>query len=153
MKKKYYLLTLVLVSIVLLIIGYNITKDFFREDVFKAEKINLEADVKSKTRAAIELLCQENGVYLFNTGKLDETYFILDGTHVDLNGKAPSFSDVKIETLEDTIMIYFNEELKNYSIATSSEQKLVYKIIKDKNYNYIKLFKNGEETYFDEIGG
>lgn len=150
-KKSLCLITFVSVLVILLTIINTINNA--KQNIFTTEKINIDPALDEKIKYAINQLCKGNGVYLFNSEESHVVYFILDGTHVNSYGEALCFSDVKVETKDDLIMIYFSEGLKNYPFGKYPEQKLVYKITKDKNYNYIKIFKNGEETHFDGIGG
>lgn len=152
-KKHFYLLTFIAVSVVLLITINKTLNNNAKQNIFTTEKININTALNNKTKNAISQLCKDNGVFLFNLSESNVIYLILDGTHVNLNGEASYFSDVKVEAKDDTIMIYFSEGLKNYPFGKYPEQKLVYKITKDKNYDYIKVFKNGEESHFDGIGG
>lgn len=138
--------------IILLITVNNRTKNSAKNNIFTTEKINMVTDLSMKEKDAVDQLCKDNGVFLLDSQERNVIYLIFDDTHVNLNGEAPYFSDVRVETKDDMLMIYFNEESKKYLSGKYPELKQVYKIIKDKDYTYIRVFKNGEETHFDGIG-
>lgn len=84
-----------------------------------------------------------NGVYMFNgTGLI--RYLYLNQDFLD-SGKG--FGDMDIKTDEDSFQIYLqqNEE------PTKDEYKL-YKITLDRTYEYMRVFKDDEETHFQLIG-
>ncbi|ERI92341.1 hypothetical protein HMPREF1982_02323 [Clostridiales bacterium oral taxon 876 str. F0540] len=152
LKKKYtYLLTIITAIVILFSVGYIVRTSASKNKTFIAKEINFNTFSNKKIRIAIEQICKDNGVFLYNL-KDNATYLILDGSHANFKGEAPYFSDVKIEAKENSIRIYFTQELKNYPFGKYPQQKLVYKITKDKKYDYIKVFKDGVETHFDSIG-
>lgn len=153
MRKRIFLLITFVVVVAILLLTGNAIKNNAKHNVFRAEKINIEKDFDKNTKNSISRLYKDNGVFLLNSVESNVSYLILDGTHLDLNNEAPYYSDVKVEAKDDLISIYFREEVKKYPLDKYPEQKLVYKIMKDKNYEYIKVFKNGKASYFDSVGG
>lgn len=59
------------------------------------------------------------------------------------------FGDVDINTDENSINIYLNDT------PISEEEAATYKLYKiniKEDYEYLKVFKNGEETHFSGVG-
>lgn len=150
-KKKIYFSISIIVLIILITTGIFIKMNNTKDDIFITKKLDTNTSVYKKINNKVSESIKESGVYLLNTGEDDVTYLILDGSHMSLKNEAPYFSDVKIENKGDSIMIYFNEELKIYPDGNYPEHRLIYKITKDKNTEYIRVFKNGEETHFDSV--
>jgi hypothetical protein len=152
MPKERILSAAFITLLIILIVGGVSIIRYVKKDAFSAERIIIDTAKHAKVKKQIDSLCEKNGVFLLQSEKNNEIYLILDGSHTSLEGEAPYFSNVKVTTEKDSIMIYFNEEPKNYTVGKYPEQRLVYKINTDKDYEFIKLFKNGEETHFDSIG-
>lgn len=150
-KKKIYLYTSIIALLVLIAAGVFIKINSDKKDIFTAKKLDVNTSAYKKINTKASKTIKKSGVYLFNTGEDKVTYLILDGSHVSLKGEAPYFSDVEIKTKENSIRIYFNEELKTYPSGNYPEQRLIYKITKDKQTEYIWVFRNGEQTHFDAV--
>lgn len=148
-KKKIYLFTSITVLIILITTGIFIKMNNDKNDIFITKKLDVNTSIYKKINDKVSKLIKENGVYLLNSGEDNVTYLILDVSHMSLKNEAPYFSDVKIENKGNSIMVYFNEELKIYPDCKYHEQRLIYKITKDKDTEYIRVFSNGEETHFD----
>ncbi|PIC76142.1 hypothetical protein CSV74_12790 [Sporosarcina sp. P19] len=106
------------------------------------DKVN--ADVKS----FIDLIDtaddpEGNGVYMFNETELIR-YLYLNQDFLD-SGKG--FGDMEIRTDEDSFQIYLQENDE----PTNDEYKL-YKITLDRTYEYMRVFKDDEETHVQLIG-
>lgn len=150
-KKKIYLVAVISALIILIAAGVFIKMNNAKDGTFSTKKLGDNTSLYKKINDKASVSIGESGVYLLNTGEDNVTYLILDGSHMSLNNEAPYFSDVKIEKEGDSIMIYFNEELKAYPEGKYSGQRLIYKIINNTDTEYIKVFKNGEETHFNSI--
>jgi hypothetical protein len=150
-KKKIYLFTSITVLIILITTGIFIKMNNAKNGIFITKKLDVNTSVYKKINDKVSELIKENGVYLLNTGEDNVTYLILDCSHMSLKNEAPYFSDVKTENKGNSIMVYFNEELKIYLDCKYPEQRLIYKITKDKRTEYVRVFKNGEETHFDSV--
>lgn len=148
-KKKNYLFTSITVLIILITTGIFIKINNAKTGVFITKKLDANTSVYKKINDKVSEPIKESGVYLLNIGKDNVTYLILDGSHMSLKNEAPYFSDVRVENKGNSIMIFFNEEVRIYPDGKYPEQRLIYKITKDKNTEYIRVFKNGEETHFD----
>lgn len=85
------------------------------------------------------------GVYMYNDSK-NQRYLYLNQDFLD-DGR--DFGDIAIKLDENSINIYLNDisifegEVDTYKL---------YKINLKGDYEYLKVFKNGEETHFDGIG-
>lgn len=84
------------------------------------------------------------GIYMYNDSK--KRYLYLNQDFLD-DGK--EFGDIDIKTDENSINIYLNDN------SNSEEEAGTYKLYKINvkgDYEYLKVFKNGEETHFEGIG-
>ncbi|MEK5147748.1 hypothetical protein MKX53_11980 [Psychrobacillus sp. FSL K6-4615] len=84
------------------------------------------------------------GIYMYNDSK--KRYLYLNQDFLD-DGK--EFGDIDIKTDENSINIYLND------ISNSEGEAGTYKLYKINvkgDYEYLKVFKNGEETHFEGIG-
>jgi hypothetical protein len=86
----------------------------------------------------------DTGIYMYNDTK--NRYLYLNQDFLD-DGRG--FGDIDIKTDENSINIYLND------ISISEGVEDTYKLYKIKikgEYEYLKVFKNGEETHFAGIG-
>jgi hypothetical protein len=149
-KSRKYLIIFFSLVTALIIFGVIIKTNVSSNDKFTVESIDLNLRKNAKISKRISEINIDNGVFLLNIDD-KETYLILNGSNVNLKGEAPYFSNVSISSKEDTISIYVNEENKKYFLGEYPNNKLVYKITNDKDSKYMKIFRNGEESYFDSI--
>jgi len=152
-KKTKYLFTSITVLIILIAIGIFIKMNNTKDSVFITKKLDANTSAFKNINDKVSEPIKENGVFLLNTGEDNVTYLILDASHMSLKNEVPDFSNVKIENKGNSIMIYFSEKLKIYPDGKYPELRLIYKITKDKHTEYIRAFKNGEETHFDSVIG
>jgi hypothetical protein len=150
-KRKIYLFISITVFIVLIAAGIFMKMNNAKNGIFITKKLYANESTYKKINDKVSETIKENGVCLLNTGEDNVNYLILDGSHISLKNEAPYFSDIKIQNKGNSIIIYFNEELKIYPEGKYPEHRLIYKIIKDKDTQYIRVFKNGEETHFDSV--
>jgi len=87
----------------------------------------------------------ENGIYLYNDSE-NKRYLYLNEDFLD-EGK--DFGDVDIEIDEDTVYIYLTDTPVEGKEAVGYK---LYKINIKENKEYLKVFKNDEETHFATIG-
>jgi flagellar basal body L-ring protein FlgH len=106
----------------------------------------------SKVQEFVNRFSNQNDIYLF-TNEKQEKYLFLNGYNVVEGKEAPYFSDTKVELDDDTLTVYFNEKYTNSYSNKELSNRLLYRIRVDKQYEYIRIFKNGEETHFDVVGG
>ena len=143
----------IIVVAILIVIGISTKINSAKDDTFSTQKLNANSNAYKKINDKVISSIKENGVFLLQTDEANVTYLILNGSHLNTENKIPYFSDIKIENKEDSIIIHFSEELKPYSTDKNAENRLIYKIAKGKDYEYIKLFRNGEGTHFNTIIG
>lgn len=86
---------------------------------------------------------EDTGIYIFNTD--GDNRYIYVGEEFLNSGKG--FGDFDVKTDEDTYHVYLNESDE----PTEDEYKL-YKIELDREYEYMRMYKNGEETYSHSVG-
>jgi hypothetical protein len=153
-KNRNYLFPTMAVLIILIIaFGIFIKVNDAKDSIFSTKKLNVNTSAYKKINDKVSRLVNGNGVYLLNIGEENETYLILDGSHLSLNNEVPYYTKVKFENEGNSIMIYFNENLEVYSEGKHPELRLIFKITKDKDTEYIRVFKNGEETHFESVIG
>ena len=112
-------------------------------------EIDLE-NAKDTVKIFIEKIEEEdkgtgNGIYIYNDSKNRRYLYISQDFFDDGRG----FGAIDIKTGESSVNIY----LSDISIADNeADTYKLYKIDLDKDYEYIKVFKNGEETHFASVG-
>lgn len=122
-----------------------------KDSQFSFEKIKYdEADKKITNQ--IDMNLKSNGVYLIYLNDKKDLYLFLNNNNYSQQEEVLEFSDVKIEAKGGTITVSLNECNNKYSSDKKYVGKQLYKINKDKEYEFIKLFINGQESHFDSIG-
>lgn len=91
-----------------------------------------------------------NGVYIFYNSE-KEIYLFLNNANVEQGDKAGFYEDVKVEDKGDTIAISFNEYFTS-DYDNVGKNKLIYRINVNKDFDFLKVYKNGIETYVDVAG-
>ncbi|WP_153732779.1 hypothetical protein [Sporosarcina obsidiansis] len=87
-----------------------------------------------------------NGIHIFQH-TANQRYLYLDQDFLE-SGKG--FGSLDIKTDDSTWSIYLTEEP---DVTEPAENYRLYKIKLDKEYEYMRVFTNGEETYFQTVGG
>ncbi|MDV6377880.1 hypothetical protein ORD22_06340 [Sporosarcina sp. GW1-11] len=87
-----------------------------------------------------------NGIHIFENAS-DTRYLYLDQDYLE-SGKG--FGSLDIKTDDNAWNIYLTEEDE---VTKAAESYRLYKIKLDKDYEYMRVFKNGEETYFQSVSG
>ncbi|MDG5788604.1 hypothetical protein QA612_14050 [Evansella sp. AB-P1] len=138
MKKMFALFTLVF-----LLVGCNSELSFSKENVKK---------VKKDVQEFFERVEDVNGTYLYYDSE-DTIYLLLNGKNVVQGEQAIHFEDFHTDAIGDTLHLYFNEGYTDDYINKSLNHQMLYKISKVKDYEYIKLIKNGMEDSFAMVSG
>ncbi len=87
-----------------------------------------------------------NGIYILN-GKKDRFYLFLSQEFLD-EGK--SFGSIDVKEEEDALSIYLNE---SSDIGKENQETYkLYEIHRPKDYEFLRVFKNGEETHIQTVG-
>ncbi|MGD6874256.1 hypothetical protein ACQCU1_19005 [Sutcliffiella horikoshii] len=110
------------------------------------------ANTNNDVRTFFESVEDTNGAHLY----FDEDsviYMMLNGKNVIQGENATYFTDFSVNSDGEILNIhYIEEEIKNFSDTTLKHQ-VVYKIHKDKQYEKIRSFKNGNEVSFETVSG
>ena len=86
-----------------------------------------------------------NGIYMFNdSGKVRYLYL-----NQDFLESKNGFGNIDIKIDDNSFNIYLSEDS---DVTELGDEYKLYKIKLDDVYEYMKVFKNGEETYFQTIG-
>lgn len=95
----------------------------------------------------------ENGIYILDED--ENLYILLNGINHNPDNEILNFKDFKIESTEDSLKIKFAEEkVKDLVDDNKKVQKiLLYKVTKLQEFEYLKVYRNGEETFFNSIDG
>lgn len=112
-------------------------------------EINLE-NVNDNVKSFIENVENDEkgtgtGIYIYNDSKNQRYLYLNQDFLVDGRG----YGDIDIKTDENSINIYLND------ISISEGEADTYKLYKINfkgDYEYLKVFKNGEETHFGGVG-
>ncbi|PIC65301.1 hypothetical protein CSV79_01380 [Sporosarcina sp. P13] len=102
-------------------------------------------DVKSFIETSVTTE-DSNGIHILGNAS-DTRYLYLDQDFLE-SGKG--FGSLDIKTDDNSWNIYLTEEDE---VMKPAENYRLYKITLDKEYEYMRVFKNGEETYFQSVGG
>ncbi|WP_223701776.1 membrane lipoprotein lipid attachment site-containing protein [Sutcliffiella deserti] len=110
------------------------------------------ANTNNNVRTFFESVEDTNGAHLyFDEDKV--IYVMLNGKNVIEGENAAYFTDFSVDSDGKILNInYIEEKTKDYSHA-SLKQQVVYKIHKDKQYETIRSFKNGNELSFQTVSG
>jgi hypothetical protein len=115
-----------------------------------------EIDISSIKGEKVNKLLQDwqhkNGAYLFqyqNQGKKNY-YIFFNASNIEQGNKALYFDGLRVN-FEDTIM-YVHYSEKQTDNLNNGRNKALYKIRQSKGVDTIKIYKNGQETYFEKIG-
>lgn len=86
-----------------------------------------------------------NGIYIFNDSE-NTNYLYLNQDFLE---QGRDFGEVNILDDEDSIKIYLSDKAET---EQKSDQYKVYEIKRYETYEYLRVFKNNEETYFQVSG-
>lgn len=91
-----------------------------------------------------------NGVDLYSDG-VHGDYIFLNAINVEQGENAVSFSEITCEISDEILSIYFSENQTEY-LNGEINNKVIYKIDSNIEYDTIRIFKNGQEIAFDVVG-
>lgn len=142
MRKGYIFIIL---SIFFIFVGC--TKERVEES--RLEPMSLEK-LSDNLIGFVDRRIKENGVFKLNTSDGSE-YLFLNGSNVIQGERASYYDNIWIEDDGNTAKIYFNEfYIDNYQGEELENIKLYKMVLKDTT-EYIGIYKNDQETYFDSI--
>ncbi len=137
-------------KLILLIVAFVMSSGCNEKDLYFK---NITMDELDKEISTFFLNQQnENGVYLFQD-QGERIYVFLNGWNVKQGEAAPTFSNFEIEPDGDTLRIHFEEQLTTDYENKEVDNRLIYEIRFDRNYESLAIFKNGKETHFDVSSG
>lgn len=87
-----------------------------------------------------------NGIFIFNDSDHVNYLFVNEDFLEDGNG----FGGLDIKTDDNSVKLYLTDDAEATDLT---ETYKIYKIKLDRKYDYMRVFKNGEETYFETSGG
>ncbi|KIL45052.1 membrane lipoprotein lipid attachment site-containing protein [Jeotgalibacillus soli] len=143
MKKFLYLIFLMLV-----LTGCNILTD--NKELYYTEVIMESTD--KAVQKFINEVKEKNGIYLYQDAG-ERLFVFLNNVLVEQGSEAIFFSGFDIKNEKDTVNIYFNQETKKDYVNKDLNNQVLYEVKLDKEYDYIKLFSNNEETHFSLVTG
>lgn len=115
------------------------------------EKIEFN-ELDSKIETYIDQNILENGVYLINTN--GKQYLFLSNRSLVVGEAGGYFTNVYADLSDDKLMIYFDENyVENYNDEEVKDNRVIYLIHGDDNFEYILLHRNGIEIPFDIVFG
>lgn len=132
--------------LVLMVCGILIGCSVGEETISEINLKNVNDNVKSFIDGIEDIgKDTETGIYMYNDSK-NQRYLYLNQDFLD---NERGFGDADINTDENSLNIHLNDSpISKENVATYK----LYKIEIQKDYEYLKVFKNGEETHFASIG-
>jgi phage-related protein len=94
---------------------------------------------------------QTNGAYLAaNTAKSDVFYLFLNASNLETGTKPTYFESITVDPKDNVMHIYYVE--KETEESENIKNKVLYRIPMGSTPNTVRIYKNGEEIYFEDIG-
>lgn len=144
MSKKVLILSVIFIVLVSIVGCGRISEITYSE-------IKIE-DASSKLTNFINDSSKKNGVHIFENDN-KELYIFLNGYNVFQGEKAPYFENIKIEVQEDSLIISFTEKYTDDYSDKNIKNKVLYKVKKHKDFEYIRVYKNNQEVQIDSVWG
>ena len=113
--------------------------------LFKKVEIS---SASQKVKTFVSTFAGKNGVYTYEDGT-KVRYLLINGFNVQQGEKASYFSDVKVEVIDKTLIIRYNENFTEAYKNKELDNLLLYQVIQPEKVDTIRVFKNGTETHFD----
>ena len=135
-----------LISLMILLYGCTPSDAELSYSEVKTDTVN--KDVKDFV-TSIE---DTNGIYLYEGDKKTK-YIFFNEYIVEQGEEALYFEDIKMYGEGQTLTISFTEHATDDYANKSLNNRLLYEVKIDKDYESIKLLKNGEETAFKVVSG
>ncbi|WP_239616813.1 hypothetical protein [Cohnella mopanensis] len=114
-------------------------------------EVNIEG-LNKNAKIFVDNIKNSNGLYLFSP--IDEKQYLIVSYSNVLQGEEAKFlSSINAEVQDQTLTINL-EELVTQDYQDKRLKKLtIFNLGSDQEYEKIRIFKNGEETHFDLVGG
>ncbi len=141
MFKKILLLPVLIIISIMVGCGKSDNR-FFRVDY---------SNIPQKVQKYIDANSDKNGVYLYTTGNKQDEYVYFNSFNVVQGEKAAFFKDIRYDTDDDRLNIYFSTEYTD-DYSKINDNKVIYKLSTQEKIKRIDLHKNGTHVPFDIIG-
>lgn len=105
---------------------------------------------QGKAKEFVKRFGSKDGVFLCED-KNNTYYLLLNGVLLNQSQGAADFSDFQIVPKGNVLNISYKETyIKDY-VNKKIDSKVLYRIKLHRNFNGVKLYKNGKETHFDSV--
>lgn len=112
--------------------------------------MNVKNIKNEKLRNLIHAWQQEDGVYLVNNTIIGGAYYLFLNVSIIEDGDKPTYFPVLSVGFESNAMhIYYVEKELGYK---NNRDKILYRIPIESTPDTVKIYKNGEEVYFNSLG-
>jgi hypothetical protein len=123
-----------------------------RKDVVASvEEMNIKSIKNEKLRSLVDSWQQEDGAYLANNTAIGGAYYLfLNASTVEKGEKPTYFQSLSVGFESNVMHIYYVE--KETGDTKNNRTKILYRIPMESTPDTVKIYKNGEEVYFNNIG-
>ena len=142
MRRKYWL-----ILVLILFISVGCTKE--RIATSRLEPMNLKK-LSHELGACIDRRIGDNGIFQLHTSDGSQ-YLFLNRSNVVQGEEAVYYENIRIEDDKNIAKIYFDEIYTSYYQDKELENMKLYEILSKDKIDTIRIYKNGQETYFDSI--
>ena len=105
--------------------------------------------VGGRVKSFVHKISHRDGVYLMENDK-KTIYVMLNKLSKDKTKEA-YITDVVVKPVGEALTISYKELYKKNSKGKKLNENLLYRIKVNKNFKMIKVFKNGQETHFENV--
>lgn len=125
--------------------SFNGPKEVDKGALFQKVEIS---SASQKVKTFVNTFAGKNGVYTYEDGT-KEKYLLLNGFNVPRGEKAAYFSEVKMEVIDNALVISYNENFTDDYKNKEMSNLMLYRFKQPDNIDVLRVFKNGAETHFD----
>jgi hypothetical protein len=144
LKKPIFIFILAFILIISLLTACN------KDAVASIEEVDIKNIKNEELRNLIDSWQQEDGAYLANNIIGGAYYLFLNASTVEEGEKPTYFQALSVGFESNVMHIYYVE--KELGEIKNNRNKILYRIPMEGTPDSIKIFKNGEEVYFNNIG-
>jgi len=113
-------------------------------------EVNISSIKNAQLKKLVDVWQQTNGAYLVtNTAKQDLFYLFLNASNVETGTKPTYFESIKLDPQDNVMHIYYVE--KETEETKDIRNKVLYRIPMGKTPNSVRIYKNSQEIYFEDI--
>lgn len=121
------------------------------EDEISFKEVSLDKANKNVKEFTEYIATNENsegsGIYMFNDSESVSYLYLTE----DFLGAGKHFGDLDLKLDDNSLNIYLTED-SDVSDSVDGYKLYKIKVKTKKEYDYMKIYKNGEETYFQLVG-